>query len=148
VGEKTAETIAERMDLDALRKAAVEDFQAVPDVGPVVAASLHAFFSSKAGEDLIARLLKHGLKMTKPERVVAAGAPFSGMTFVFTGALTKFTRDEAEEKVKALGGKASGSVSAKTTYVVYGEDAGSKLKKAKELGVKTVTEAEFERMLP
>ena len=148
VGEKTAETIAERMDLDALRKAAVEDFQAVPDIGPVVAASLHAFFSSKAGEDLIARLLKHGLKMTKPERVVAAGAPFSGMTFVFTGALTKFTRDEAEEKVKALGGKASGSVSAKTTFVVYGEDAGSKLKKAKELGVKTVTEAEFERMLP
>jgi DNA ligase (NAD+) len=148
VGEKTAETIAERMDLDALLKASAEDFQAVPDVGPVVAASLHAFFASKTGKDLIARLRKAGLAMTKPERVVAAGAPFAGMTFVFTGALTKFTRDEAEEKVKALGGKASGSVSAKTTYVVYGEDAGSKLKKANELGVKTMTEAEFEKMLP
>ena len=70
------------------------------------------------------------------------------MTFVFTGALTKFTREDAEEKVKSLGGKASGSVSAKTTYVVYGEDAGSKLKKAAALGVKTLTEVEFEKMLP
>lgn len=148
VGEKTAETIAERMDLDALLSASTEDFQAVPDVGPVVAASLHAFFASKAGKDLIARLRKAGLTMAKPERVIAAGAPFAGMTFVFTGALTKFTRDEAEEKVKALGGKASGSVSAKTTYVVYGEDAGSKLKKAQSLGVKTMTEEEFQRMLP
>lgn len=148
VGEKTAETIAERMDLDALLKASTEDFQAVPDVGPVVAESLHAFFSSKEGKDLIARLRKAGLTMAKPERTIAAGAPFAGMTFVFTGALTKFTRDEAEEKVKALGGKASGSVSAKTTYVVYGEDAGSKLKKANELGVKTMTEDEFEKMLP
>jgi DNA ligase (NAD+) len=148
VGEKTAETIAERMDLDALLRASAEDFQAVPDVGPVVAASLHAFFSSAAGKDLISRLRKAGLTMAKPERVVAAGAPFAGMTFVFTGALTRFTRDEAEEKVKSLGGKASGSVSAKTTYVVYGEDAGSKLKKAGELGVKTMTEEEFQRMLP
>lgn len=148
VGEKTAETIAERMDLGALLLASEADFMAVPDVGPVVAKSLHAFFASEAGRGLIARLRKAGLAMTKPERLVAAGAPFAGMTFVFTGALTKFTRDEAEEKVKSLGGKASGSVSAKTTYVVYGEDAGSKLKKARDLGVKTMTEDEFQRMLP
>ncbi len=148
VGEKTAETIAERMDLDALLRASEADFMSVPDIGPVVAKSLHAFFASAAGRDLIARLRKAGLTMAKPERRAAAGAPFAGMTFVFTGALSKFTREEAEEKVKSLGGKASGSVSAKTTYVVYGEDAGSKLKKAKELGVKTMTEDEFEGMLP
>jgi DNA ligase (NAD+) len=148
IGDKTAETIAERMDLDALLKASVDEFQAVSDIGPVVAESLHAFFSSKTGKDLISRLRSRGLTMAKPERVIAAGAPFAGMTFVFTGALKTFTRDEAEEKVKALGGKASGSVSAKTTYVVYGEDAGSKLKKAEALGVKTMTEAEFEKMLP
>jgi DNA ligase (NAD+) len=136
------------MDLEALMNAAIVDYQAVPDIGPIVAKSLHDFFTSKAGKELISRLRKAGLTMAKPERLIAAGAPFSGMTFVFTGALTRFTRDEAEERVKALGGKASGSVSAKTTYVVYGEDAGSKLKKAESLGVKTMTEAEFEAMLP
>ena len=148
VGDRTAETVAERMDVDALLRASVEDFQSVADIGPVVAASLHGFFSSAAGRKLISRLRAHGVKMPKPERVIAAGAPFSGMTFVFTGALTKFTREDAEEKVKSLGGKTSGSVSAKTTYVVYGEDAGAKLKKAQELGVKVITESEFEKMLP
>ncbi len=148
IGEKTAETVAERLDLDALLRATEQDFMSVPDIGPIVARSLYDFFSSKNGRALIARLQASGLKMTQPKRTILAGAPFAGMTFVFTGALTKFTRDEAEEKVKALGGKASGSVSAKTTYVVYGEDAGSKLKKAAELGVKTMTEAEFEKMLP
>ncbi|MEQ1918172.1 MAG: NAD-dependent DNA ligase LigA, partial [Elusimicrobiota bacterium] len=146
IGEKTAETIAERMDIDALLKASVEDFQTVADIGPVVAESLHAFFSSKTGKDLISRLRKSGVKMTKPERVIAAGAPFAGMTFVFTGELTGSTRDEAEELVKSLGGKASGSVSAKTTFVVAGEAAGSKLKKAQALGVNVLTEEQFREM--
>ena len=148
VGEKTAETIAERLDLDALLHAEEQTFQSVPDIGPIVALSLHTFFSSKTGRSLIERLRLAGVVMAKPECVIAAGAPFAGMTFVFTGALTKFTREDAEEKVKSLGGKATGSVSAKTTYVVYGDDAGSKLKKAASLGVKTLTEAEFEDMLP
>ena len=146
VGEKTAEVVAEQFGIDSLLNADEKAFLTVPDVGPIVARSLHAFFS--ANKPLIKRLRAHGLTMVQPVRVVAEGAPFAGMTFVFTGALTKFTRDEAEEKVKSLGGKASGSVSAKTTYVVYGEDAGSKLKKAGELGVKTLTEDEFARMLP
>lgn len=147
VGEKTAETITERMDLDALLKASVEDFQAVPDVGPVVAAALHSFFTSAEGKNLISRLKDAGLTMKKPDRTVAAGAPFAGMTFVFTGEMSSFTREEAEEKVKSLGGKASGSVSAKTSYLVAGEAAGSKLKKAASLGVKVLTEAEFQAML-
>lgn len=146
VGEKTAETIAERMDLDALLKASAPDLQALPDVGPVVAESLHDFFSSENGKELISRLKKYGLKMTKPERLIAAGAPFSGMTFVFTGELKSGTRGEAEELVKSLGGKASGSVSTKTTYVVAGEAAGSKLKKAQALGVKVLTEEQFREM--
>ncbi|OGR90094.1 MAG: hypothetical protein A2V88_04005 [Elusimicrobia bacterium RBG_16_66_12] len=147
VGEKTAETITERMDLDGLLKASVEDFQAVPDVGPVVAASLHSFFASAEGKDLVSRLKDAGLTLKKPERKIAVGAPFAGMTFVFTGEMTSLTREEAEEKVKSLGGKASGSVSAKTTYVVAGAAAGSKLKKAASLGVKVLTESEFQSML-
>ncbi len=146
VGEKTAETIAERMDLNALMNASAADFQAVPDVGPVVAKSLHAFFSSKTGKDIVARLKKGGLKMAKPERSIAAGAPFAGMTFVFTGELKLGTRDEAEELVRSLGGKASGSVSTKTSYVVAGEAAGSKLKKAQTLGVKVLSEEQFREM--
>lgn len=148
VGEKTAEVLAERMSIDELLAADEAAFQAVPDVGPIVAKSLHAFFSSKTGRRLVERLRAAGVSMPKNERRVTAGAPFSGMTFVFTGALSLFTRDEAEEKVKSLGGKASGSVSAKTTYLVAGEDAGSKLKKAQALGVKVLTEKEFQGMLP
>jgi DNA ligase (NAD+) len=148
VGEKTAEVLAERFDIDGLLAANEADFQAAPDVGPIVAKSLHAFFSSKIGRDTIARLRSHGLTMAKPERRIVAGAPFAGMLFVFTGALTLFTREEAEEKVKSLGGKAVGSVSAKTSFVVAGEDAGSKLKKAEALGVKVLTEKQFQEMLP
>jgi len=148
VGEKTAETISERMDLDGLLKASVEDFQAVPDVGPVVAASLHSFFASSEGRALVSRLQASGLSMKKPERKVASGAPLAGMTFVFTGEMSSLTREEAEEKVKSLGGKASGSVSSKTTYLVAGEAAGSKLKKALALGVKVLSEEEFKRILP
>jgi len=146
IGEKTAETIAERMGLDDLLSATEEEFMAVPDIGPIVAKSLHAFFSSKPGRELISRLRKAGVKMTKPERLIAAGAPFAGMTFVFTGELTGSTRDEAEELVKSLGGKASGSVSSKTSFVVAGEAAGSKLKKAQALGVKILTEEQFREM--
>jgi len=148
VGEKTAEVLAELFDIDALLKATESEFQAAPDVGPIVAKSLHAFFSSKEGRGLVERLRAHGLTMGKPERKIVAGAPFAGKTFVFTGALTLFTREEAEEKVKSLGGKASGSVSAKTSYVVAGEEAGSKLKKARTLGVPVLTEKQFQEMLP
>ena len=147
VGEKTAEVIAEIFSIDEMLALTAEGFQAAPDIGPIVAKSLHDFFSSKVGRGLIERLRKTGVAMTKPVRQIAAGAPFSGMTFVFTGELKSSTREEAEEKVKSLGGKASGSVSAKTSYVVAGEAAGSKLKKAQSLGVKVLTEEQFQEML-
>lgn len=148
VGEKTAEQLAERFDVDGLLAAGEADFQSVADIGPIVAQSLHAFFSSAQGRGLIKRLRDAGVKMPKPERKILAGAPFSGMNFVFTGELTAFTREEAEERVKSLGGKASGSVSSKTTFLVAGEAAGSKLKKAESLGVKVLSEKQFQDMLP
>jgi DNA ligase (NAD+) len=148
VGEKTAETLAERFDIDELLKADEEKLQSVSDIGPIVAKSIAEFFSSKGGRDLVARLRAAGVKMPKPEKKIVAGAPFAGKTFVFTGELKMFTRDEAEETVKSLGGKASGSVSSKTSYVVAGEAAGSKLRKANDLGVPVLTEEQFKEMLP
>ncbi|MDX6769196.1 MAG: NAD-dependent DNA ligase LigA [Elusimicrobiota bacterium] len=147
VGEKTAEVLAERFDIDSLLEASVDGFQRVPDVGPIVAASLHSFFSSADGRGLIERLRSHGVRMTPPERRAASTWEHAGKTFVFTGELS-VPREEAEELVKAAGGKTSGSVSAKTGFVVAGEAAGSKLKKAKELGVTVLTEAQFRELLP
>ncbi len=147
VGEKTAEALAERFDADGLPAASVQDFQSVPDVGPVVAESLHAFFSSAAGGGLFARLRAAGVRMPRPERRAAAGAPLAGKTFVFTGELSAFTREQAEEKVKALGAKTSGSVSAKTSFVVAGAAAGSKLRKAQTLGVTVLDEKGFQELL-
>jgi DNA ligase (NAD+) len=144
VGEKTAEVLAERFDIGSLQKASVAELQSVSDIGPIVAESLHAFFSSTK---VVSRLKAAGLTMAKPERRIAEGWPHAGKTFVFTGELS-VPREEAEELVKAAGGKTSGSVSAKTGYVVAGDAAGSKLKKAKELGVTVLTEAEFRAMLP
>ncbi|MEK7388861.1 MAG: NAD-dependent DNA ligase LigA [Elusimicrobiota bacterium] len=148
VGEKTAEVIAGLFSIDEMLRMSAEEFQAAPDIGPVVAKSLHDFFSSPSGRDLIDRLRKSGLAMAKPKRLVAAGAPLAGLSFVFTGELKSCTRQEAEEKVKALGGKASGTVSSKTSYVVAGHAAGSKLKKALSLGVKVLNEDQFQELLP
>ncbi len=148
VGEKTAETLAERFDMDGLMDASPEDLQSVSDVGPIVAESIVSFFASQGGKDLVARLRRAGVTMPRPEKKAAAGAPFAGKTFVFTGELKSFTREEAEETVKSLGGKASGSVSSKTSYVVAGEAAGSKLRKAAGLGVTVLTEEQFKELLP
>jgi DNA ligase (NAD+) len=144
VGEKTAEVLAEKFDMDGLLKASVQDLQAVSDIGPIVAESLHAFFAST---NVVSRLKARGLTMKQPERRVAEGWEHAGKTFVFTGELS-VPREEAEELVKAAGGKTSGSVSAKTGFVVAGEAAGSKLKKAQALGVPVLTEAEFRSLLP
>jgi DNA ligase (NAD+) len=142
VGEKTAETLAQLYDLDGLADASQEDLTKISEVGPIVAASIHGFFHSPETRKLLARLKAAGLNFKRSEKKVTS-AKFAGQTFVFTGELKTMTRDEAEEKVKALGGKASGSVSAKTAYVVAGADAGSKLRKATGLGVKVISEEEF-----
>ena len=146
VGEKTAETLAQLYDLEGLASAELAELTRVPDVGPIVAASIRDFFHAPETKKLIARLKAAGLNFQRSERK-AAGAKLAGKTFVFTGELESMPREEAEEKVKALGGKASGSVSAKTAFVVAGAKAGSKLRKAAELGVPVLSEAEFLKLL-
>jgi DNA ligase (NAD+) len=116
----------------------------------VIASSAAAFFRDPANAELLARLAESGVAMTAvrpPREEAEMRRTFAGMTVVFTGELSSVTRAEAEEKVRALGGKATGSVSAKTSLVVAGENAGSKLEKAHALGVRVIAEAEFLEML-
>jgi DNA ligase (NAD+) len=135
--------------MTAILDASVERLQTVPDIGPVVAASIRSFADEPRNRALVAKLAAAGVNMAsqQPEPTVAAAGPFAGKTFVITGALTAMTRDEAEAAIERLGGKVSGSVSRKTTYLVVGEDAGSKLGKAQKLGVTTLTEPEFQALI-
>jgi DNA ligase (NAD+) len=132
--------------LDAVRRASEDDFLSVPDVGPVVAASLARWFVSVEGEALIDRLLARGVAPA-PVAARAFDLPWTGLTFVLTGALARKTRGEAGDAIQALGGSVLGSVSKKTQVVVAGEDAGGKLDKARALGVRVIDEAEFEAAL-
>ena len=146
VGEKAAKTLAQRFGtMDALAAATEEELTAVDDVGPITARYLCRWMESPQSRDLLARLKAAGVNMSCKEE--AHDSRFAGMTFVLTGALEKFTRDEAGEMIEKRGGKASGSVSKKTTYVVAGENAGSKLQKAQELGIPVLTEDEFLELL-
>jgi len=121
------------------------DFAAIADVGPVVANSLDEAVTSESLLTVLAKLDKAGITLESPSR--SAHLPLEGMTFVFTGSLLSITREEAEERVRELGGKASGSVSAKTDYVVIGDDPGSKADKARKLGVKILSEKEARQLL-
>ncbi|HAH06355.1 MAG TPA: DNA ligase (NAD(+)) LigA [Elusimicrobia bacterium] len=144
VGEKTARDLAARFKtMAALRKASVEELTAVPDVGPVVAQAVAAFFAQPAASALLDALAAAGLDMSEPEAPAGASAPLAGKTFVFTGELDAMPRAEAEEKVRLLGGSASSSVSKKTSFVVVGRDPGSKAEKARKLGVSVLDEAAF-----
>jgi DNA ligase (NAD+) len=149
VGEATASALAAYYGkLKGIMEADEESLQAVPDVGPIVAARIHSFFAEKHNQDVIKRLIDSGLNWqeTKP-RQPAADGHLSGKTFVLTGTLSRMTRDEAKDKIQAAGGKVTGSVSKKTDFVVYGEKAGSKLTKAQNLGVETIDEDLFEKIL-
>lgn len=143
VGDRTAATLAEHFDLAGLAKASPEELQRIPEIGEVVAQSISDFFASPQVKDLVKRLTAAGLNTARVERPQSGDSPVAGKTFVFTGELEKLTREDAEERVRALGAKASGSVSSKTSFVVAGPGAGSKLKKAQDLGVKILTETEF-----
>ena len=132
--------------LDDLQKSSLEELNAIEDIGDIIAQSIYDWFQQERNRRLIDRLRESGLNFRSQSyqaKTAAAAGPFAGKTFVLTGTLPTLKREEATAKIEALGGKVSGSVSKKTDYGLAGEDAGSKLDKAKALGVKVITEAEF-----
>jgi DNA ligase (NAD+) len=146
VGERTAQALAEEFgSMDVLIAATEEELTRVNDIGPKVAATVREFFSNERNLALVERLRGYGLTFTAERKV--RGTSLSGLTFVLTGTLPTLTRDEAKERIEAAGGKVSGSVSKKTSYVVAGEEAGSKLEKAEQLGVAVLDEAGLLAML-
>ena len=146
VGQKTGKVLAARFrTMDALENASLEELTAVDDIGEITARSILDWFASPQSRHLLTRLREAGVNMEAAEQ--GSDQRFAGLTFVLTGTLEHFTRDEAASRIEALGGKSAGSVSKKTSYVVAGEAAGSKLRKAQELGVPVLSEAEFLAML-
>jgi DNA ligase (NAD+) len=146
VGERTAQLLADAFgSMDALLAATPEELERVQEVGPRVAAAVHEFFAEPRNRELIERLRAAGLTFTAEKR--KRTAKLEGLTFVLTGTLPTLSRDEAKERIVASGGRVSGSVSKKTSYVVAGEEAGSKLDKARDLKVPVIGEAELLEML-
>ena len=146
VGVKAAKILAKQYgDMDKLSEATVEDLSEVEDIGPIVANSIREFFDQEQTKDLLSRLKDAGVNM-KRIKEDDEDDRFAGKTFVLTGTLEKYSREEASNIIEKFGGKTSSSVSKKTSYVLAGEDAGSKLTKAQSLGVQIITEEEFEEM--
>ena len=146
VGAKTGKVLASAFStLDGLMNATEEELTEVPDVGAVTATSIADWFRQEQSKHMVERLRQAGVNF-ESKRVIT-DTRFAGMTFVLTGALTKFTRDEATERIEHFGGKAAGSVSKKTTYVIVGENAGSKERKARELGIPILSEDQFLDMI-
>ncbi len=146
VGQKAGKVLAARFQtLEKLEQATLEELTAVDDVGEITARSVLEWMASPQSRHLIARLREAGVNMTAAEQ--GSDQRFAGKTFVLTGGLERFTRDEAAAMIEERGGKSAGSVSKKTTYVVAGEGAGSKLRKAQELGIPVLTEEEFLALL-
>ena len=140
VGERTAELLAEEFgSIQALEAASAEELERVEEVGPRISQAILEFFAQKANLALIESLLKAGVNMTAEKK--QRSAQLAGLTFVLTGSLPTLTRDEAKARIEAAGGKTAGSVSKKTSYVVAGEEAGSKLDKARELKIPVLDEA-------
>ena len=147
IGAKSAKNLARKFrTMDNLMNASIEELSVQNDVGEITAKSIYDFFREEQSIDLINKLKLAGVNMESLEEENTDNR-FEGKTFVLTGALSKYSRDEASDIIEKLGGKTSGSVSKKTSYVLAGEDAGSKLTKAQNLGVTVITEEEFEEMI-
>ncbi len=146
VGERTSQLLAAHFgDVDALMAASAEELEEVNEVGPKVAEAIVEFFADAKNRQLVDELKAAGVKLTAEKKIV--GTALAGMTFVLTGTLPTLTREEAKERIEAAGGKVSGSVSKKTSYVVAGDEAGSKLEKAQQLGVAVLDEAGLLKLL-
>jgi DNA ligase (NAD+) len=147
VGRHTAEVLSRRFrSMDGLRKASLEELADTPEIGPVIAASVRAFFDEPRNLELVEELREAGLRMEE-EAGDEGPRPLEGLTFVLTGGLDSMTREEARAAIEERGGKVAGSVSSRTDYVVVGRDPGSKLEKARSLGIKTLDEAAFRELL-
>jgi DNA ligase (NAD+) len=145
VGERGAQVLADHFgSIDAVAVASVDELQQVREIGPVLARSVRSWFDEPANRDLVEGFRRAGLKLEGERKVPATGPqPLAGKTFVLTGALESMSRDDAQRRIEALGGKVTGSVSKKTSFVVVGAEAGSKLEKARTLGVPTLDEPAF-----
>jgi len=147
VGGHTAEVLAGHYGaIDKLMDAPVEELTEIYEIGETVAASVHDFFDTEENRKLIERFKEHGLTLKEKASRVSGPRPFEGKTFVVTGTLENYSRDSIHDRIKALGGRPSSSVSSNTDYLVAGEKAGSKMSKAKSLGVTVLTEADFDRL--
>jgi DNA ligase (NAD+) len=145
VGSIAAQLLAQHFGtLDALMAASADDILNVRGIGATIANGVVAYFSDPAGRALVEKLRRHGVNFTEP-RAVVAGGPFSGKTVVITGTLPTLSRTKATAVIEAAGGRVTGSVSKSTSFLVAGEEAGSKLEKAKSLGVEIIDEAELLR---
>jgi DNA ligase (NAD+) len=148
VGEATAKELARHFgELDAIMAASEEQLLEVADVGPIVAKSLRTFFDQAHNREVVEQLRACGVTWPEGPPAARASTPFSGKTFVLTGTLPTLGREEAKALIEAAGGKVAGSVSKKTSYVVVGAEAGSKLDKAQELGVPVLDEAGLQALL-
>jgi len=147
VGQHTASILAERYkDLDALSRASTEELEAIDGIGPVVASSIYEFFSRPENWKTIQAMLNSGVEIQRPVESLQSNQ-LAGRTFVLTGKLETMTRDEAKQQIESAGGKVAGSVSSKTDYVVAGESPGSKMEKARSLGIAVLSEADFKALV-
>ena len=148
VGTQTAAILAGDFGtIDAIADASEAELQRSEGIGPEVAGSVALFFKQRANHEMIDRLKRAGVEMTAPKRARAADGKVAGKTFVLTGTLPSLTRDDATDLIVAAGGKVTGSVSKKTDYVIAGEEPGSKLTKAEQLGVAILDEAGLRKLL-
>jgi DNA ligase (NAD+) len=148
VGARVAAIMAENFPtVEKLQQATVEQLSDTPEIGPIIAESVHAYLHGEQGSRTISDLLSVGIEMTAPRKEAAASQLLAGSTFVVTGTLVKFTRNDIHQLIEQNGGKTSSSISAKTSYLVAGDKAGSKLAKAEKLGVTILSESDFSQLL-